>query len=300
MLVWFLFALGLAIADSLTQVFKKLAVSFSNYHKFTITIIVAVASSALLFFISYLVGMPKIDSRFWVAVLITGILNAMAYPILLRAYEIGEFSSVYSMILLTPVFLLLTAFIIFGEAPSPIGIVGVLLIVVGLWLIMRLNHEHERAVNFVRGNLLGVAVALIWSVTANFDKLAVLYSDRYFAAAVSNALIAISGAIFVFIKYKKLLVRVETNANSAISFHGFIIPGIVVILALAGISALANILHNSALLTGFVSYTIAIKRLGILFGVLWGWLFFHEKDIARKFFGIFIAFLGVIAILLSK
>ena len=73
-----------------------------------------------------------------------------------------------------------------------------------------------------------------------------------------------------------------------------------VIFLLVGAMALSNVLHNAALLVGPASYTIAIKRVGILFGVVWGWLFFKEKNISRKLFGTAVAVSGVIVILFSQ
>src|SRR3989338_7436591 len=138
MAIWLIFALGSAAMTSLLQVVSKEAILDQKYSKVGIKFVSVLISSAILFVVSYFfIGLPDIDPRFWPAVLITGILNIVSALVFLRPYEVGEFSSVYSMSLITPIFLLATSFILLGETPSFLGIIGVLLTIVGLWFAFR-------------------------------------------------------------------------------------------------------------------------------------------------------------------
>lgn len=297
MITWFLLALGSAIANSCTQAMQKSAVSLGRYSKISISFIALATASLILFAISFLIiGAPEIDGRFWSAVLVTGIINIATFPLMLKAYELGEFSSVYSMILMTPAFLLITSFIFLGETTSWIGVLGVLLTVVGLWVITRGSHEHVAVPNFTKGNILAVSVAFLWSISVNFDKLATIHSDAFFAPATITALMAVGYLFYLLIKHRTVLVKNENQLDKAQHSWGLDL-GLLLILGLA--MAFSNVLHNAALLAGPASYTIAIKRLGILLGVFWGWLFFHEKDIAKKIVGAAIAIAGVVAILFA-
>jgi len=69
--------------------------------------------------------------------------------------------------------------------------------------------------------------------------------------------------------------------------------------ALGAIIAIQSYLQNRALSTGAVTYTITMKRAGVLFGILWGWLFFKETIIFRKILGIIIAIAGISIIIFS-
>ncbi len=296
---WFILALASALANSGVQVVSKITTLTNRYSKITITFFASLTASIVLSTISYfVVGLPVLGESFWFAVIITGILNAIAFPIMLRAYQLGEFSSVYSMILATPTFLLITAFIFLGEAPSLFGILGVLLTTFGLWIIARNNHDHVAVPNFRKGNLLGLLVAFIWSITVNFDKISALNSDVFFAPAMSWLVMSLGYAIYLIFVHRSLLVK-NGNAIAADSGRHPIFAGILMIIALGVVMGLSNILHNAALIHGFASYTIAIKRTGVLFGVLWGWLFFHERNIKEKLLGSGIAISGVVMILFS-
>lgn len=302
MLIWFILALGSALSNSATQVVQKWAVGAGRLSKISITFLSSAVVFVALFLLSGLViGFPAIQPGFWLAILVTGILNAVAFPIMLKAYSIGEFSSVYSMILLTPVFLVFTSFVFLGETPSLVGLVGVVLTVVGLSIVTLGGHKHAQVPDFKKGNWLGILVALIWSISVNFDKLSARYADAFFAPAMSAAVLTLCFAGYLLIRHRSLLVRTSgvSNIEEPAAPSGSVKRSLLIVVALGFSMALGNILHNSALLHGPASYTIAIKRTGVLFGVFWGWLFFKEKNIAKKIFGAAVAIAGVVAILFS-
>lgn len=300
--IWFFLALSAGLGDSWSKASQNWSVSLSRHSKPAIIFGGNIIASVILFSISYFAaGFPELQSGFWTAVLITGVLNSITFPVFLRAYELGEFSSVYSMILLTPVFLFLTSFLFLGETPSAIGIFGVALTIIGLYIIGK-NHGSPNVgiKNFARGNVLGILVAIIWSISVNFDKLAAFRSDQFFAPAVGSAVLAaVSGTYLIsqFLFGRGGASGTGIDEKSAVpkippfSYLSFIAVGTTL--------ALSGALHNSALLFGPASYTIAIKRTGVLWGVLWGWLFFKENNISHKLVGVLIAVAGVIAILFA-
>lgn len=295
MLIWFLLALGAAVTNSFIQANSKWAVSMSRYAKPTILFIGFSVATLILTVAVRIVGVPEIQPNFWLIALGSAVLNFLAFPILLKAYEVGEFSSVYSMQLLTPIFLLFTAFIGLGEMPSGWGSAGVLLTVTGLYIISKNNTRHFGVKNFRKGNLLGIAVALIYSISVNFDKLAAQYSSPLFAGLVYSMFFVLAYGLYSLIVHRTFFVRESVNGQEP---HAFYWPGFFIIVLLGLALAAGSLLHNAALLTGYASYTIAIKRMGVLFGVVWGWLFFHEKNIWRKLFGATVAVAGVILIVL--
>lgn len=299
--LWFALALGAGLADSWAKASQKWVVSFFG-SKPLIMFCGNLIASIILFSVSYfVVGFPELKSGFWTAVFITGALNSLTFPILLRAYEIGEFSSVYSMILLTPVFLFLTSFLFLGEIASVAGIFGVLLTIIGLYIIGQNHGAVDGGVtNFARGNLLGVLVALIWSVSVNFDKLSARYSDPFFAPAVIVSIMSLASGVYLLLNYFFFRSReAEADAEGMRQDGKLSVFSYLSLFLVGATLAFSNVLHNSALLYGSASYTIAIKRTGVLWGVIWGWLFFRENNISRKFLGAAIAVAGVAAILFA-
>jgi drug/metabolite transporter (DMT)-like permease len=298
MLTWFLLAFGAAVAQSGIQALSKTALQIGRYTKFGISFISNALTASLVFGAAYWFFPPvELDPRFWFAALATGVLNAIAFPMLLKAYEVGEFSVVFSMILLTPVFLLVTSYFFLDEAPSAWGIVGVILTVTGLGITSYKSNENKDVPNARLGNMLGLLVALIYSISVNFDKLATQYSNALIAPASANLMIAVGSLLFALVM-RKPLQNGEGELPSKPRHH-FHLASFGILIALAAVMAATGILHSLALLEGYASYTIAVKRLAVLFGVVWGWLFFHEKNISRKMLGVAAAVAGVVMIVLS-
>lgn len=294
MSIWFLLAISNAFCFSAYNAYSKFVISRAQLSKFAVIFLSSVISSMILFAVSYIVGFPNLDGQFWIAALITGLINSAAGPILLRAYELGEFSQVFSMSLLTPVFLLVTSFFILGEVPHWLGAVGVVLTVVGLWFVEKSSgatevYPGDQAGKINRGTLMAVGVALSWSISANFDKLAAQHSSAFFAPAVTLAMMSVTSGLYLIFSGKW---RAVFSDNVGLRDFGLVVP-------MGLLSALSNIFFNLALIIGLASYTISVKRMGILFGIIWGWMFFKEKNISKKLVGALIAIGGVVLILFS-
>jgi drug/metabolite transporter (DMT)-like permease len=298
MLSWFLFALGSALAQSASQALSNKAVQLGQYSKVTLSFMTTATTSILMFAVTFLfLGVPELKDGFWIAVLTTGALNAVMIPLGFKAFELGEFSTVYSMALTTPIFLLFTGWIFLGEVPPILGMVGVVLTVVGLWEISKANSVENRAKDFRKGNLLALAVALMASISVNFDKLAAVRSGPVFSYAVILGILAVFYAAYLLATKGSIIIKTENhNQGGRVGF----LAGAAFFILLAGAAQAFNgFFYNSALIIGLASYTSAVKRVGILFGVFWGWLFFKEENIGEKILGAGIAILGVILILFS-
>ena len=299
MITWFLLSLGSAFGNSSVAALSKRAVSLGQYNKITVAFVSISTASILLFIASYIfIGTPTLQDGFWRAILITGSLNLIMFPLTLKSFQYGEFSTAYSMSRATPIFLLLTSWIILKESPPILGMVGVVLTVAGLITITKNDAANTEASNPLLGNILALVVALMASITVNYDKLATIYSNRFFAPACITAFMGLGYATYLLIRHRGLIVKTGKIQDVAFAPH-FILSGIALLLLTGFIQAVNNVFHNSALLIGFASYTIAIKRISILFGVIWGWLFFREKNISKKLIGALVAIAGVLLILLS-
>ncbi|MDP2946510.1 MAG: EamA family transporter, partial [Nanoarchaeota archaeon] len=66
------------------------------------------------------------------------------------------------------------------------------------------------------------------------------------------------------------------------------------------INALSIFLINTALTLQIVPYVSSIKRTSVLFGVLYGYILFKEKNVGKRFFGALIMVLGVVLIILYR
>ena len=221
------------------------------------------------------VGIPEVEPQFVPAVLTACISDVGALLLMSRALRSTGMGKAVPLLALTPIFLLGTGLLILGEVPTVWGGVGVLIIVVGAYLL-RLERGIASLLTPFKlllqdpGARYMMGTALLFSLTGPFFKRSILHSGPFFSMAVS---LPLSGLILWF-------VHVSSGGSTArlVSIE----PGTVTVLGL-GLSMFGVALFvNLGLVTGLVSYVISIKRLSILMGIVIGGLMFGEKSVVKN------------------
>jgi|SRR3989338_897611 len=280
--IWVIFAALTAFFRSLEDVFAKHALARADEY------LIAWSSKliALLFLLPalWLAGIPSISSGYWPALLVSGSLNAAAALLYMRALKSSDLSVTAPMLTFTPLFLLVTSPLMLHEVPDASGLLGVLCIVLGSYLL----HGGKgggllapfRSLLRERGPRLMLLVALIWSVSSNVDKMGLRNSSPIFWAISLDAFMVITLLPFA-------IRRLPQARGAGLS------------LLLVGVFAGLTVLHHMiALSMTLVAYLIAIKRTSALLSVLWGWLIFREKGMRTRLPGAALMVLGVLLITL--
>lgn len=284
----FLFAFLTAFFESLKDVFgKKSLKDFDEYAvAFSLHFFAFVFLSPLLFFIE----IPELGNGFWPALIIAGTLDLAVAIIYMRALKSSDLSITIPMITFTPLFLLITSPLIVGEFPSTSGVAGILLIIFGAYF-MKIEERHAgffapfKALLKEKGPKLMLLAAFIWSITSNLDKIGVLNSSPIFWAVSANAFISLFLLPIALFKSKKDMLQIPKNLS--------------VLVPIGLLSALALVFQMTAIKLTLVAYVISIKRAGVIFGVLFGWLIFKEKGVKERALGAIIMVLGVALIALG-
>lgn len=231
-------------------------------------------------------GLPTITLDVILLVIIPGLAITATSVLIARAYRLSDISLVTPVFAFSPALLLLTSPVMIGEMPSPKGIAGVLMISFGAYFLKideRKNLlEPFKAFLRDRGVQLAFIVILIYSITANIDKIGVEMSSPIFWA-LSTHLVS---SFFLF----PLMVEKTDNWISEVksSWKDLLIIGL-----LGGVSIAFQM---TAVKLTLVSYVIAIKRLSIPLAVVLGYLVFKEENIRGRLFGSLIIVLGAILI----
>ena len=205
-----------------------------------------------------------------------------------RALQISPLSLTVPLLSLTPVFTILTSFLILGESPDRSGVCGILLIVVGAYFLnVDLSKkgilQPIKAVWIERGSLLMICVAFIYSITSNLGKLAIHHSSPAFMVAFYLPLISLA---LLPLAVRSGMRLTQLRAGGSLFF-------------LIGASqALMALCHFVAVSMILVSYMISVKRLSLLLSVVLGKVFFHEEHLKERLLGSFLMVTGVVLILL--
>jgi len=185
--------------------------------------------------------------------------------------------------------MIFTSNLILGERLNQFGIMGIVLTAIGAYLLnVRTTRkgilEPFKAIGRERGSLYMIIVAFIYSITSNLGKMAILHSSPLFFAATYLPILA--AIVFPVLMWKN---------------HGKIrqLFSHVTIFSLIGLAiAFATITHFLAVHIVEVPYVISVKRMSLLFGIMYGAIWFKETNIRERLIGGIVMIVGVIIITL--
>jgi drug/metabolite transporter (DMT)-like permease len=285
--IWALFALTGAVADAGYYALVKR--SLARTDQFLLAAGTFLATSFLLLCISLLHGLPQTGPGLLPAILVTGTLNIIASILTFRALQSTDLSLAVPMKAFTLVFLIGTSFVLLGELPAPLGILGILLIVAGSYVMnaggTRRLRDPLLRLAADRGIRLMMVVALLFSITLPFDKEVVMNSDPFFGSALVMGYIGTAMLVVAWWR-GSLPGRVDTE-----TLRSFLLIGAVLVVDAVAI--------NTAFTMQIVPYVIAIKRLAILFAVLFGGILFREEHLRVRGIGATVLLAGALLILLE-
>jgi drug/metabolite transporter (DMT)-like permease len=247
------------------------------------------ATGALLLLISLARGIPDVTTSLIQPVLITGTINIIAASLVFSTLRRTDLSLAVPIITFTLVFLAGTSYLVLGEVPTAAGIAGILLIVLGAFLIQVSPRRSGSSPQINRARWRGIlamlGVAFLYSLSLPFDKAVVLASDALFGSALVCLYI---GGVFAGISIARGSWK-RAPRGAALS------AALVLGLVLVGETVAINLAYTLQI----VPYVIAVKRLSILFSVLIGGLVFREEGIRFRILGALIMIAGVALIVLT-
>jgi len=270
-----------------------------------------ITGGILLFSLSAVLGFPRIGPDYYPAVIVSAFLNIVGLHLIFAALSESDLSLSMPMLSFTPAFLVGTSYLLLGETPSLFGIIGIFVIVGGSYVLnISAAHEHfldpVRSMLRNRGSWYMLVVAFLFAVSINFDKIALLNSDPVFGMACTLGLIGLALLILPAIpsfvrRIRPLSPEITFPRTSlpdagvqAVRFRSYLLPALLIAIFAAAESVSINVAYTLQI----VSYVISLKRLGILFMVLYGTVVCREDELATRFAGSAMMVGGAVIILL--
>lgn len=293
---WFSLALLtgalVALRDALMKRGARRADEYATIFMLSATTVV------LLGLVLIVVGVPRLGAGLPAAILGSAVPNVLAYVLLVRSVRLSDLSLVAPLMGLTPLFLLVTSPLILGESAGALGLLGVLLIVIGAYVLNAGDVRHGalepfRALLRDRGARTMLGVAFLWSISANYDKIGVQATSPIAWPVVVHAIVALALAPVVLARRGG---RRQARSDGVTSSGGGMPP----LILLAGLAnALAMVTQMTALTLTLVPYVIALKRTSVLFSVGLGRLMFGEGHMRERALGASLILAGVIVFALG-
>lgn len=283
---WFVYAfvcaLSLATADALSK--KALDDNIDP------SIVAWIRTGYTVPFMAFLIPFlekPELDSVFYMAMFLAIPLDIIALLLYMKAIKVSPLSLTLPFLSLTPVFMIGTSYIILGESPDKSGLIGIVLVVIGAYLlnvhtISQGLLEPFKAIAKEQGSVLMIIVAFTFSIGACIGKIAVQHSDPLFFSVIYSFLL--SFFLFLVIGFRKKQFFPKVISRPVL----FLLIGILITIMI--------ITHVKAINLVEASYMVSVKRLSILFGVIYGVMFFKETNIKERLLGATVMVSGIVMI----
>ncbi len=229
-------------------------------------------------------GMPAVRSGYLAPAAASIALNIAANLLFFSALRNSQLSVTIPLLSLTPVFTALLAIPLLGEVPTWRQWLGILLVVAGAF-VLNLPEGGSLSPAAARGAGLMVLVAMFWSFTGPFDKMATAKSSGPFHATLLCTGVAL-GIAAVLAGQRRLREIGDVRAAGWI----FILAVVISIAALG--------LQLLAMMEVWVGLVETLKRgIGNLSALILGKTLFGETVSSRKLLAVGLMIAGVALIL---
>lgn len=289
MLDWFalslLCAFSLATADAFTK--KKL----TGYTARELVLVRFGATALILLPLLGLQPWPELPLAFWGWLAMLLPLEILAMLLYVLAIRDSPLSLTLPYLAFTPVFTTFTGFIVLGEKVTGQGFFGILLVVAGSYLLnvpsnLRAYRWTRPFVAMLqeRGSRLMLGVAALYSLTSVLGKLMLVYVEPAFFGPFYFVVLGAVTLCWFWLQEPRILTALWRR------------PGWSTMVGLC--TALMIVTHFLAIEQIEVAYMIAVKRTSLLFGIVYGALWFGERRIPQSLAAGSIMVAGVYLLLL--
>lgn len=287
MSLWFFLALGAAFSEFFKDLIGKK--SKGTLSSFSCAYGTILFSLPVLGFLAFKENIPQVNSVFFITLIVTATLQVIAFSSYFKAIQKGNLSLVLPLLSFTPLFFIITEPLIVGDYVNLGGLFGVLLIVVGSYC---LNLDLSKESFFApikmlfksRGARSMLLTSFLWSLTGALDKIGIKNSSLFFWFFCLLLLISLMFTFLLFIFNKKEIKSIKKNKKLFMSLgflHGFSI-----------------MFHAMAIQLTLLAYVVSVKRISIIFGVLFGSFVLKEEKAVQRVFSAIIMFFGILLITL--
>jgi uncharacterized membrane protein len=282
--MWLFFALLNPLSESLRSVFIKRSAGKVD------PILISWSNNVIPFLIfppMLLLIHLKFNSMFWIGFLGSGVIQVINTIIYMRAISKGDISTVMPMLSFSPLVLLFISPFTIGEFPHPVGLIGILLVVTGSYLLnldlKKMNPlEPFKAILKNKGTRYMLVVAVLWGISGVFDKISINNSSVLQHITFLNVLVFISMTTIV-IAQRKFNISQMKDAKADLFLVSLFTTG-------------SYLFHYIALSLTLVAYVVSLKRITGVFSVLLGAYFLNEPNLRQRLFGSIVMFIGVLLI----
>lgn len=226
----------------------------------------------------------QLTAQAWIAITASALVHIAYSLVLQKGYRESDFSVVYPLARGTgPLFAVFGAIFILGEAPSFLGWLGIVAVLVGILLIANITHVNfasspKARAGLLWGSITGVSIAAYTVIDGWAVKALGIAPVLYYVLGLSLRTIILAPQALRDPQSLRLQWRLNTRY----------------ILAVGILSPLAYTLILFAMTMAPLSYVAPIRELSMLVGVLFGAKLLREAFIPSRVIGTACMIAGVV------
>jgi drug/metabolite transporter (DMT)-like permease len=246
----------------------------------------AVFSGSVIFLpVLFFTGLPARET--WPLLAASVALEVVYYGLLSFSYDDSDFSLVYPLARGTaPALIALWSVLLLGETPTPGGLAGLLIVVLGLILVGSSGLFTSQDQPHLKGIVLALVIALLISIYSVIDGAAVKMTAAFpYAIVVFFLAPAITSPLMVK-RYGWQQLYSSWNMNRTRLF------------AIGLLTVFAYLLALAAYSIAPVSYSAAIREISVVLGAFAGWKILGETMGKQRLLGSVVIFIGILVIAL--
>jgi drug/metabolite transporter (DMT)-like permease len=240
-------------------------------------------------FPSFLLQAPP---KLWWLTISSGFFETVYFICLVAAYRGGDLSLVYPISRSAPLFTQIWAIFFIGEILSSRGVGGIVLVMIGLFVISLKDFHIEPIIpqpnRFAsRPYLLALTAAVASSIYSVIDKVGVQMLHPALYIWFINLWMATFTGLYLILRREVSFLKIWKESKKEI-------------LIIAILQNIAYLLVLMALQMSKVSYVVAFRQAGALFGAAMGIYFLKESYWKTRITGALILTVGLLLIGLAK
>jgi uncharacterized membrane protein len=228
----------------------------------------------------------------WGIVILSGLFETIYFVCLVEAYRIEDLSLVYPISRSAPVFTQIWAFLLIGEVVSTQGTAGIGLVILGLFVISLQDFKWTHFISLSRQitsrpYLLALTAAIGSSIYSVIDKVGVQMIHPFYYIWFVNLWMTVFTGLYLSLWKQVSFLPVLQRAKKEIVLIAVLQNG-------------AYLLVLMAMTMSKVSYVVAFRQVGALFGAGMGIFLLRERHGKTRMTGAIVLTLGLILIALAK
>ena len=230
--------------------------------------------------------------KLWEIVILSGLFETIYFVCLVEAYRIEDLSLVYPISRSAPLFTQIWAFLLIGEVVSTQGTAGIGLVILGLFVISLQDFKWTHFISLSRQMtsrpyLLALTAAIGSSIYSVIDKVGVQTIHPFYYIWFVNLWMTVFTGLYLFLLRRVSFLPVLQRAKKEI-------------LLIAVLQNAAYLLVLMAMTMSKVSYVVAFRQVGALFGAGMGIILLKESHWKTRMTGTLVLTLGLALIALAK